>query len=352
VAGPAKALAAIAVVAVLGACGGLPSGSAVQQGSRVGEPALQPVRVQPDGPAFGATAEQIVRGFVRAGAGAGFDDDHATARSFFTRNVKDQWLPDSGVKVYGDDAGLTVETLSPSAVRVTAVILAEVDREGRFREMPAGTVAKAVFGMQRLGVGWRISKPPKGFGLWLNSTDLDRSYRSFAIAYVSKVARRIVADRRWFPITSGLATALARAQLSPVPSYLTGAAQTGVPRGTGLTLDSVPIQSGQAIVDLSTSALLANPNLRRAMWAQFVATLMQLASVTEVSLEVRGAGLDLPDTPDRVSVLTTLAYQSDVSPSFKPAILRAGTALSLAVMLLSLAFLLPGLSGMRRADRY
>lgn len=31
-------------------------------------------------------------------------------------------------------------------------------------------------------------------------------------------------------------------------------------------------------------------------------------------------------------------------------LVRAGTALSLAVMLLSLAFLLPGLSGMRRAD--
>ncbi|MBE3074834.1 MAG: GerMN domain-containing protein [Actinobacteria bacterium] len=318
----------MAAVVGLSACGGLPTGTAVQQGSRVGEPALQPVRVQPDGPATDATPVQIVRGFLRAGAGAGFDDNHAIARSFFARSIKDEWLPDSGVKVYGDDSALKVELLTPNTVRVTAVIVAEVDSAGRYREMPAGTLAKATFGMQKLGVGWRISKPTKGFGLWLSASDLDRTYRSFTIAYVSKVAQTIVGDRRWFPVTPGLATTLARAQLAPVPGYLTGAAQTGVPTGTALAVDSVPIQSGRAVVDLSASALVANPGLRRAMWAQFVTTLMQVASVTEVSLEVKGAGLDLPDMPDRVSVLTTLGYQIDSSASVRTAILRNGSELS------------------------
>ncbi len=327
-AGVAMTVVAMAAVVGLSACGGLPTSSVVQQGSLVGEPALQPVRVQPDGPAAGATPEQIVRGFLRAGAGAGFDDDHATARSFFARSVKDKWLPDSGVKVYSDESALKVELLTPSTVRVRAVIVAEVDSAGRYRETPAGTVAQATFGMQKLGGGWRISSPPKGFGLWLSASDLDRSYRSFTVAYVSKVAQTIVVDRRWFPITPGLATTLARAQLAPVPRYLTGAARTGVPEGTTLAVDSVPIQSGRAVVDLSASALLANPGLRRAMWAQFVTTLMQVASVSEVSLEVRGAGLDLPDTPGRVSTLSALGYQSHDSASIETAILRTGTVLS------------------------
>ena len=68
------ACVAVTVAAALSACGGLPAVSAVQQGSQVGEYAVQPVRVQPDGPTAGATPEQIVRGFLRAGAGAGFDD--------------------------------------------------------------------------------------------------------------------------------------------------------------------------------------------------------------------------------------------------------------------------------------
>jgi hypothetical protein len=325
---PAAACVAVVVAAVLSACGGLATDSAVQQGSQVGEAAAQPVRVQPDGPTTGATPDQIVRGFLQAGAGAGFDDDHAIARSFFTPNVKDEWLPDSGVEVYGDDSALKVELLTPTTVRVTASIVAEVDGVGRYRETPAGTSAQATFGMQKIDVGWRISVPQKGFGLWLSARDLDRIYRPFTIAYVSKSARAIVGDRRWFPITTGLATTLARAQLAPAPTYLTGAVQTGVPTGTVLAVDAVPIQSGRALVDLSASALSADPDQRRAMWAQFVTTLMQVPSVTQISLEVEGARLDLPGTPDRVSVLTTLGYQIDSSASAKTAVLRTGSELS------------------------
>ena len=321
-------VAALVGLAALSACGGLPATGPVQQGSLVGEPALQPVRVQPDGPALGATPAQIVRGFLRAGAGAGFDDDHATARSFFVRSVKDEWLPDSGVKVYGDESALTVQQVTPSVVRVTAQIVAEVDSAGRYRQTPAGASAQATFGMQKLGGGWRISRPPKGFGLWLSASELDRSYRSFTVAYVSQGAQTMVVDQRWFPITPGLATTLARAQLAPVPPYLAGAAQTGVPAGTRLTVDSVPIQSGRAVVDLSASALLANPEMRRAMWAQFVTTLMQVTPVSEVSLEVRGTGLDLPDTPGRISTISELGYQAHVSPSVDTAILRTGSDLT------------------------
>ena len=322
------AVAAMAAVAGLSGCGGLPTTSAVQQGSLVGQPALQQVRVQPEGPAADAAPEQIVRGFLRAGAGAGFDDDHAVARSFFVRSVKDKWLPDSGVKVYGDESTLKVERLTPSTVRVTAPIVAEVDSTGRYRETPAGTSAQAVFEMQKLGRGWRISKSPEGFGLWLSAREVDRSYRSFTVAYVSKVAQTIVVDRRWFPITPGLATTLARAQLAPVPPYLTGAARTGIPAGTTLSVDSVPIQAGRAVVDLSVSALLPNPELRRAMWAQFVATLLQVTPVSQVSLEVGGAGLDLPDTPGRVSSLSALGYQPHVATEIETAILRTGSQLS------------------------
>jgi len=322
------ALSAMLAVAGLSACAGLPASSSVQQGSLVGEPALQQVRVQPDGPSAGATPEQIVRGFLRAGAGAGFDDDHATARSFFVRTVKDQWLPDSGVRVYGNESSLKVVRLTPNVLRVSAPIVAEVDSAGRYRQTPAGTSATATFGMRKLGVGWRISQPPKGFGLWLSASELDRSYRAFTVAYVSPVAQTVVVDRRWFPIIPGLATILARAQLAPVPRYLAGAARTGVPSQTTLAVDSVPVQSGRAVVDLTAPVLLASPDMRRAMWAQFVTTLMQVAAVSEVSLEVRGAGLDLPDTSGRVSTLEELGYQPNASAPVDTAILRTGGVLS------------------------
>jgi hypothetical protein len=64
------------------------------------------------------------------------------------------------------------------------------------------------------------------------------------------------------------------------------------------------------------------------MWAQFVATLMQVPSVIQVSLQVEGARLDLPGIPDGVSMLTTLGYQIDTATSAKTAVLRAGSELS------------------------
>jgi hypothetical protein len=325
---PAVACLSMVVSAALSACGGLATDSPVQPGSLVGEAAVQPVRVQPDGPGTGATPDQIVRGFLRAGASSGFDDDHAIARSFFAPNVKDEWLPDSGVDVYADDSAPKVELLTPTTVRVTVPIVAQVDDVGRYRETPAGTSAQATFGLQKLQVGWRISVPQKGFGLWLSARDLDRIYRPFTVAYVSKSARTIVGDRRWFPITTGLATTLARAQLAPAPAYLAGAVQTGVPTGTVLAVDAVPIQSGRALVDLSAAALSADPDQRRAMWAQFVTTLMQVPSVTQISLTVVGARLDLPGTPDRVSVSTTLGYPIDTSVSARAAFLRVDSELS------------------------
>jgi hypothetical protein len=136
-----------------------------------------------------------------------------------------------------------------------------------------------------------------------------------------------VGDRRWFPITTGLATTLARAQLEPPPAYLTGAVWTGLPTGTVLAVDAVPIQAGRALVDLSAPALSADPDQRRAMWAQLVTTLMQVPSVAQISLDVGEARLDLPGIPDRVSVLTTLDYQIDAVASAKTAVLRVGSEL-------------------------
>ena len=105
---------------------------------------------------------------------------------------------------------------------------------------------------------------------------MQRIYRPFSISYVDPVERTLVADRRWFPVTAGLATTLARAQLDPVPDYLRGAVSTGVPLGTALTVAAVPVQSGRATVDLTVRALAADAVLRRAMWAQFLSTLLQV----------------------------------------------------------------------------
>ena len=171
---------------------------------------------------------------------------------------------------------------------------------------------------------------PKDFGLWLSAYDMQRIYRPFSISYVDPIERTLVADRRWFPVTAGLATTLARAQLDPVPDYLRGAVSTGVPLGTELSVAAVPVQSGRATVDLTVRALAADAVLRRAMWAQFLSTLLQvqLPAVNEVSLRVDGAQLDLPGLGESLSSLADLDYRSTTTASPALVLLRKGNTLT------------------------
>ena len=316
------------LVSAVAACGGLPSQGPVQEGMAVGEPAQQPIHVSPFGPVAGASPEDTIRGFLSAGYG--FDDDHAIARSFLTQAASDTWKPDTGVTVHGDADAAVKVTLTGGTVQVSTSPVAEVDSNGYYHEVAKGTAARASFGLTRVGGQWRISSVPKGFGLWLSEYDLDRIYRPFSINYVDPAQRTLVADRRWFPVTAGLATTLARAQLDPVPDYLQGAVTTGVPLGTGLTVAAVPVQSGRATVDLTVRALSADAVLRRAIWAQFLATLLQvqLPAVQEISLRVDGAQLDLPGLGESLSSLVDLEYRPAATTVPTVAVLRSGSTLT------------------------
>ena len=323
-----RALAAVLLGLALatGGCGGLPSSGPVREGLSVGSPPVEPVRVLPDGPAAGATQEQIVRGFLRAAAG--FDDDHAVGRSFLLPNVAQSWVPDHGVTVFPGESSLSVRTLPGDRVRVTVPATASIDESGRYRELPNGSTASATFGLQQAGGQWRIASTPAGFGLWLSAADLDRLYRPFAIHYAVPATRTLVPDERWFPLTPGLATTLARAQLGPVPDYLRDAAVSGVPESTQLAVDAVPVENGRAAVDLSVSGLVADPELRRAMWAQFVATLTQAPTVSSVSLLVGGSKVDLQGVPEAPSSLVQVGYPEDSDDTpVSSVVVRQGTAL-------------------------
>ena len=310
----------------VGACGGLPSSGPVREGLAIGGPPVEPVRVLPDGPAPGATPEQIVRGFLRAAAG--FDEDHAVGRSFLQPSVAQNWIPDAGVTVFPSESALTFRVLGHDQVRVTAAVRATIDASGRYREQPAGTTATATFGLHQINGQWRITSTPKDFGLWLSEADQERLYRPFAIHYAVPASRVLVPDIRWFPLTAGLATTLARAQLDPVPDYLRGAASSGVPDGTRLAVDAVPVENGRASVDLSISGLVADAELRRAMWAQFVATVTQAPTVQSVSLVVGGSKVDLPGVPEAPSSVVEVGYPDDAdSASATTVVLRQGSTL-------------------------
>ncbi|MDF2146417.1 LpqB family beta-propeller domain-containing protein [Knoellia sp. p5-6-4] len=319
---PRRLMSVVCASLLVSGCGGISNDSAVRPGLEVGAAAADPVKVLFPGPADGSAPEQIVQGFLRAGAAS--DQEFQVARSFMALSSDATWRPDSSIMIFTDESAVSVRALRENTVRATAKVTASIDANGRYRDLPAGTTVEADFTLQRAAGEWRISTVPEVFGLWLSASDVDRLYKPFRIHYISSFERRMVPDVRWFSVGKGLATRLARAQLSPPPAYLLGAARSDVPVGTRLTVDAVPVEGGVATVDLTATKPGGDPVRRQNLWAQFVATLTQIPEVNRVALRVEGSTLDLPGVEQAPASLGDLGFPSAPASAAASPVLRTG----------------------------
>jgi predicted small secreted protein len=322
-----RLLAALLLAAstVLTACGGLPGSGPVVEGRALGGAINEPVRIVAQGPVDGASREAIVRGFLRAGEDS--DETHATGKLYLAPQSVDLWRG-SGQDVVVYDGDLSFRETGPDTIEVSAAAVARVTADGRYVDLPPGAREKAVLGLTKVGGEWRIELPRSGFGLWLDTDQFSRTYANRFVYYVTPNGRDLVPDSRWFPIGSRLATTLARAQLSAVPDYLARAVTTGVPPGTRLAVNAVPVENGNAVVALSSQALSAGPDARTAMWAQLTKTLAQVSSVTSVSLAVDSTPLELPGGVTSVQSSVELGYDVVPQVPVDTALLRHGDTLS------------------------
>lgn len=302
------ALLALMLVGALGACSGLPASSPVQARASIAPEPDQVVNVRPPGPAAGASARDIVRGFLRANAYA--TDDYSVAREFLTGGASVGWDPKKELSINTGERDFVDSMTDARTVSVTARQTALVDSDGRLTDTAAPQARTGSFTMQKVDGQWRINALPKGFGAWISEDDFDVSYTAQRVYYAVPATKTLVADVRWFPL-GGLATALARAVLRPAPAYLAPIVTAQMPQGTLLRVDSVPVDtaSGVATVDLTSAALGATPAQRTALWAQMLATLSLTRGVRSVVITVDGAArLETPSLPQNPTTPGDLGY--------------------------------------------
>lgn len=319
-------LLGLLLAVALGACTGLPTDSPVQaQGSIAPEPD-QVVNVRPPGPARDASARDIVRGFLRANAYS--TDDYAVAREFLTASASSGWDPERQLSINTGERDFVDAMTDTGTVSVTARETALLDSQGRLTDEAVPQSRTGSFAVRKVDGQWRISTLPKGFGAWISESDFDIGYTAQRVFYAVPATKTLVADVRWFPL-SGLTTALARAVLTPPPVYLSPVATAQMPRGTALRVDAVPVDSGTGVatVDLTSSALAANPTQRTALWAQMLATLSLTRGVRSVVITVDGsARLETPDLPQHPQTPQDLGY-TVVQVNRSDLIGRSGTTL-------------------------
>ena len=320
----ATAIAALLTLLTLSSCGGLPATGPVTEGRMLGEVLNDRIRVSAQGPVDGASKEAVIRGFLLAGEDT--DDTHQTGKLFLAPQSVDLWRWSSQEVIIYSGA-LSFRELGDDKVEVSAREAGRLTPDGRYIEQRPGTRAKVTFGMTKVGGEWRVELPRAGFGTWLDSDQFDRVYINQNVYYVTKTGRDLVPDSRWFPSGPRLATTIARAQLDDVPGYLAGAVVTGVPSGTRLAVDAVPVDNGLAQVSLSAKALSADPDGRTRMVAQLAAALSQVQGVTSVSLSVDNTTLELPDGVTRVASPADVGYDTVPRLTVDTALLRHGDAI-------------------------
>ncbi len=313
------------------ACSGLPNSSPVQSGRSVNEKVAPEVRIVVSPPRPGASQEQIVRDFFRAGAAFqdNADNGQPVGNAYLAPGSVGRWRPGTSVTVFDRLQIVAVEQLPGDQVRATVGVVATVDHTGQYREAAPGTVAQVVLGLVRVSGEWRIELPTEGFGLWLNTDDFGRVFDPHRVYYPTAGGKHLVPDVRWFAGGPRLVTALARAQLGPVPSYLAGAVDTGFPGDVTLAVDAVSVENGIATVVLTPPASATDVAHRRAIWAQLVATLLPVPGVTAVAVEVQGAGrLTVPEVVGTLRSPSDVGFGAEPLPLPRTVLLRTGERLA------------------------
>ena len=289
-------LSATAVIAVLAlaACAGLPTSSRVNPGLRVGEDAGAPEFLfRPDEPQPGATPEQIVDGFIRAGSGPGPAANWEVARMFLAPSIRESWKPEASVTIDLPDERQPVSP-SEGAVDVSLVAVATVDENGAYQ--PDAGVTRLSFRLAQQDNGeWRITEAPDG--VVIDRDVFANVFHRYSLLYFDPTWQFLVPDVRWFPTTNA-ATRVADALIDGTPSaWLGESVLNAFPESVSLARPSVPLESGVAQVTLSADALLVEPTTLDRMQTQLTASLATAGA--------SGAEMSVASTPLEAEAVST-----------------------------------------------
>jgi len=267
---------ALAVVAVLVGCAGVPESSApriVEAIPRTGVTEEPDVRLQPSSPQPGQTPEEVVRAFVDAASST--DRRHGIARQFLTAGAAERWHDDAGATVLAKTPYFTLET-SGSELTIRGDQVGIVDATGAYTSYPpAGLSYSYRVTLSRVDGQWRITNPPSG--VIMTASSFNQAYRRLNVYFVDRTESRVIPDPRWLSASrDALPNLLLKALLDGPSTSLADAVATELGDGVSLASNVVPETDRvrvflSGLTDQGTGALVAAS-------AQIVWTLSQLGT--------------------------------------------------------------------------
>ncbi|WP_150460759.1 LpqB family beta-propeller domain-containing protein [Nesterenkonia ebinurensis] len=242
----------------------------------------------PQSPQPGAEPEEIIEGFLDAGANA--ENDHEIAREYLTPEMAEQWNPWTHTLVYQED-NFSIDVAGEDVYSVQLTADSRVDSTGA-RTYP-GDPNQETFEVEQVDGEWRISNAPDG--KILEDGDFNISYDDYTLYFYDVQQRYTVPDVRWLIRQPGQSTELANRLLNgPVP-WLAPGVVSAFEEGDSLGTPTVPVSDGVATVDLDPSVVAGASDYDLAlMHYQLNMTLHQISLVSQVELTVGGSPVELP----------------------------------------------------------
>jgi hypothetical protein len=286
-----KAILAILLLALAG-CTNLPTSGSVQIGGPLETPVDTQVQFLASGPVEGATQQEILEGFLAAGAAA--QDNYRVARMFLTDDFAAEWNPLQESIVRG--GGSSVSSVGETELSFSTTVDARVTRGGFYAPEDAGASQSFTFQFDQVDGEWRILQAPDA--VFVSATTFESVYQPYAVYFYNQSRTQFVPDLRYFPRAGDPATEVARAVFAG-PSEFLPYASTAFPETATLVASPVEIADGRALVDVSREVLDASSDEQRAMLSQMSVSLQAIPGIASVVLTVDRSILSItpPLTP-------------------------------------------------------
>jgi hypothetical protein len=277
-----RALLAASLILLLSGCATIPLSGKIGYGPDVASGLNNDeVYYSQTGPYDGATQEAILYGFLNSGNGP--QNDYAVAREYLTSMFATQWQPNQEVLI--QDGAPELFKVNEQEYRVTVGVSAQIDADGRYTSLPAGTKRTSTIQFVQSAGEWRIDSAPNQ--TILSQPNFKVIFRSYSLYFFEPSLNYLVPDVRWFPSRASTGTRLMNALLKGPSEWLKPAVVNVIPVGTKLNINSVTVENGVAQVDLSSLALRVPESKRSKLKAQITATLKQLPDVTNVEISIQ-----------------------------------------------------------------
>lgn len=297
----------ISLSLLISACGNIPTSSSVNIGPEFGSNDQNSIiRVIASRPQPGMSQEQIITGFLNATASS--DNDFAIAREYLVPSKKNSWNPTKSIEVYEGQGQL--EFINENQIDFSAALHSQVNESSRIVFANPEDQLLKTFKLEKVDDQWRINIDFDG--LVISKTDLDRSFSFYPLWFVDPTKTFLVPESVILPkaITAN-ATRLMQLLLLGPSEQIDNTVITAFPKGSSLSIDSVPITNGVASVSLNEAVLQAASLERQLLAAQIVKTLTRIPEVKSIQIKVGTQNLSILNAPLNQTASTWDKFYSD-----------------------------------------